>query len=137
MDKIFVSKQAALVIMLIGAILATGALVVISKSKAEQERCCETVSAVVVEFKTIKRVRTTYAPVLEYSYNGKSYRWTSYVSTNPPRFEVGQKVSVKIDPDNPAEGYDASDGNKAAVMISLGAGIVLFLFGTIRIATNE
>jgi len=46
---------------------------------------------------------TMYTPTYGYSYNGKNYTYTSSTSSSSPDYDIGEKVEVLVDPDNPEE----------------------------------
>jgi hypothetical protein len=44
---------------------------------------------------------TTYSPIVEFQFNGQSYRISSEVSSSPPAFEIGEEVELFVPPSNP------------------------------------
>ena len=44
-----------------------------------------------------------YASIYEYDYRGKRYTYTSNTSSSSPSGEIGEKVEVLVDPDNPED----------------------------------
>lgn len=75
--------------------------------------CTEEVTAVVVEMVehkprgsagTMKR-RSTYSPVFEYELGGKQYSYASKVSSYPPEFSEGERVTIWVNPNDPNEIY--------------------------------
>ncbi|EMI46032.1 DUF3592 domain-containing protein [Rhodopirellula sp. SWK7] len=40
-------------------------------------------------------------PVFEYQIHGKDYRWERSISSNPPRYSVGDSAELYVDPDRP------------------------------------
>lgn len=45
---------------------------------------------------------TTYSPIIEFQANGQSYSFDGNVSSNPPQYQVGDKVNVRYDKDDPS-----------------------------------
>ena len=45
---------------------------------------------------------TTYSPIIEFQANGHSYSFDGNVSSNPPQYQVGDKVNVRYDKDDPS-----------------------------------
>ena len=102
-----------------------------------KKRYSEEVNAVVVEnvkSESINRSKknkedNTYAPVFSYEYNGKKYRVKGNTYTNPPEYDVGDEVTIKIDPDDP-EDISAPESKKifiiGIILDAIGIGIVIF-----------
>ncbi|MBI5945986.1 MAG: DUF3592 domain-containing protein [Chloroflexi bacterium] len=44
---------------------------------------------------------TTYTPIVEFQVNGQTYSFKGGISSNPPKYSVGDRVEVRFDPDNP------------------------------------
>lgn len=128
------------IFMVFGAILALVALSLLISRGAGKRRCTERVAAVVVDnervvSKTMDRP-FTYAAVFEYEFRGQIYRHKSSISTNPPRYQVGQRVELMIDPDDPGTVYDKSGAADAACFIVLGAAAVFLLLGIFGVSLN-
>lgn len=45
---------------------------------------------------------TTYSPVIEFQVNGQSYTFENNISSNPPQYEVGDRVAVRYDREDPS-----------------------------------
>ncbi|MDE6733274.1 MAG: DUF3592 domain-containing protein [Oscillospiraceae bacterium] len=140
-----------MVFVVVGAIVEAFGLLMLIGSSGGENRYTAAVPAVVVglEERTSTRYQrhgtrkhsqretvTTYAPIYEYSYNGQDYRYTSKVSSNPPRFQAGQHVELKIDPDNPEKVYDNSGMANIACFIFMGAGAVFLFIGIFGVSLN-
>ena len=142
-----------MVFVVVGVIVAAlGLLALIGSSgSGGEKRYTESVPAVVVGFEERESTRyrkhgthknrqretvTTYAPIYEYTYNGQNYRYTSKVSANPPQFRAGQRVELKIDPDDPEKVYDKSGTGNIASFIFLGAGAIFLLLGIVGVNRN-
>lgn len=48
----------------------------------------------------------SYAPVFTYEFDGKTYNVQSRVYSQTPKYNVGEKVALKIDPSDPEHFYD-------------------------------
>jgi hypothetical protein len=44
-----------------------------------------------------------YTPTFEYEFNGQSYTHVSSTSTSSKEFEIGQTISILVDPKDPQE----------------------------------
>ena len=45
---------------------------------------------------------TTYSPIIEFQANGQTYSFDGNVSSNPPQYQVGDKVNVRYDKNDPS-----------------------------------
>jgi len=45
----------------------------------------------------------TFLPIFEYEWEGRTYRKKAGFSSNPPRYRVGETVSLYVDAANPAD----------------------------------
>lgn len=128
------------IFMVAGAIAAAVALLLLLGRGADKKRCTEPVAAVVVDYETVvsrsREFRSTYAPVLEYEYRGQTYRHKSSISTNPPRFQIGQRVELMIDPNDPDTAYDKSGAADAACVIVIAAGGIFLFLGIFGVSLN-
>lgn len=86
-------------------------------------KCTEQVSAVVVKNLEVNKLRggnkgkvhgTTYAPIFEYEYDGKEYSYISKISSNPAEYSAGERVTIRVNPNDPDEIYHKPKG---AVML--------------------
>lgn len=75
-----------------------------------------------------RRDSTLYAPVFQFDYNGKKYTVKSSTSSDPPAYEVGDVVKLKINPDDPTDFYAPSD--KTLNMI----GIIFLIIGAFQLS---
>lgn len=123
-----------------GVIAAAVSFLLLLGRGADKKRCTEPVTAVVVDYETVvsKTMKHpfTYAPVLEYEFRGQTYRHKSSISTNPPRFQIGQRVELKIDPDDPGTAYDKSGAADAACFIVMGASAIFLFLGIFGVSLN-
>ena len=98
--------------------------------KLKDKKCTETVIAEVVENLTEHDRHShsgssvLYRPVFAFTYKGENYRIESNTSANPPAFDIGEEVKLKIDPDDPSNIYAPADKTYALIGI-----IFLFISG--------
>jgi len=71
---------------------------------------------------------TSYYPEFSFTANGKLYEKRSMVGTPRPRFDKGQKITVKFDPNNPDDYYIEEDGLSNVVFyLFLVVGIIMLI----------
>ena len=122
--------------LLIGIIFMTiGCYLLISRAQTKSQ-CDTEVKAVVVDMVTYRsrsglKKHITYAPVIEYEYKGKTYRYTSDVGSKPAKYKRGDSFSVMIDSNSPDVVYMPTDDINYVlfVLVIIGAAV----FGTIGI----
>lgn len=125
------------ILIIVGLLFAVVGIIIIVSSKAKSKRCTETVMAEVVDnitsvSYTDKRPSTTYKPVFSFTYDGKSYQFNSNTSANPPVFQVGEIVELKVNPDNPADFYAEKDKvTKILSMAFTAIGVLLTIVGIV------
>lgn len=67
------------------------------------------VDAIVVEMDTHSDSDgTSYSPIFEYAYEGKTYRYNSVNSSNPPTHRVGDHTVLLVNPENPEKARENS-----------------------------
>lgn len=103
----------------------------------KSKKCTETVRAEVVENLSVKsrhksvrghhRTNIIYKPVFSFTYNGKDYCVESKTSSNPPAFQPGEIVELKINPNNPTDFYAPSDKTTSFIGIIFTAMGALFM----------
>lgn len=107
----------------------------------KKERCSEPVTAQVYGYKYQNGSNSgSVAPIMGYTYNGKGYRYIPSTYSNPPEFEIGEKVEAFCNPDKPGELYYES---KALNIISTvftiiggvicGVGVVIIIVEVVAI----
>jgi len=73
------------------------------------EKNALTVKGTVVEFQSYESRNknssstTMYTPVFEYEFKGKKYTYVSTSSSNIHEYEVGERLDILVDPENPSE----------------------------------
>jgi hypothetical protein len=82
---------------------------------------------------------TTYAPVVAFkTAGGRNFEFQSNFYSNPPAYEVGQKVTVLYPPDRPGEAQIKGAGNLLMIIFGIVGGVELliglFLAGKAMIA---
>ena len=111
-----------LFLLVFGAAFLGAGIFLMREQKHLKEVCITEVQSTVIENKkrTVKKKKhktsIKYTPVFEYDYNGKTYTFKSDLSTNPPRYSVGEKVQIMINPDNPSEVYVPSDSTTKKII---------------------
>ncbi|HEZ7985871.1 MAG TPA: DUF3592 domain-containing protein [Ruminococcus sp.] len=103
----------------------------------KSKKCTETVIAEVVENLSYesshrsrnghRRTNTMYKPVFSFTYNGKDYCVESKTSSDPPAFQPGEIVELKINPNNPTDFYAPSDKTTSFIGIIFTAMGALFM----------
>lgn len=68
-----------------------------------------------------------YKPVFSFTYNEKDYLVESKTSSDPPAFQSGEIVELKINPDDPTDFYAPSDKTTSFIGIIFTAMGALFL----------
>lgn len=112
-------------------------IVVLMIPKIKAQKCTESVRAEVVENLLVesshksgsghRRTSTMYKPVFSFTYNGKDYLVESKTSSDPPAFQPGEIVELKINPDDPTDFYAPSDKTTSFIGIIFTAMGALFL----------
>ncbi len=112
-------------------------IVVLMIPKFKAQKCTESVRAEVVENLLVEgshrsknghhRASVTYKPVFSFTYNGKDYRIESKSSSDPPAFQQGEIVELKINPDDPTDFYAPSDKTTRFIGVIFTAMGALFL----------
>lgn len=111
-----------------------------------EKKCTESVTAEIVENIAVNtktkskhghKTVTTYKPVYDFEYNGQNYRIESNISSNPARFEVGEKTEVKVNPADPQEIYVPADkADDFATIIFIVFGVIFLIFGILLIVKS-
>lgn len=90
-----------------------------------------------------RRSSSGSAPIVEFrDQTGKYHRFESNVSSSPPRYAVGDPVTIKYQPDNPSNAaiddflsnylFTLIFGGIGLVFFTIGAGILIVVFGRKR-----
>lgn len=109
-----------------------GGFFYIKADNEQKAQCTVEIEAVVEENATVyikkksskPKTRISYAPVYSYEYNGKPYSIKSNNSSKPPRYDVGEKVEIMINPDNPSQIYEPGVVNMIFPIILTAGGAV-------------
>lgn len=122
--------------------IAIGSIVMMYP-KIKSHKCTETVVAEVVDNlsdvshhssgrKHRSHSSVVYRPVFAFTYEGKDYRIKSHTASNPPAFDVSEKVELKIDPDDPKDFYAPSDKTTSIIgIIFIAMGSLFLIMGII------
>lgn len=130
------SKRFFVVFGILSAVFAIGGVNLFLYDCNLRKSCIAPVEAVVAENvrNHDSRNGNAVAPVFEYEFNGAEFRIKSHVSTYPPRFSVGERVNLLVNPDKPETFVE--DGSVllrlvSAVMVAVSAlflGTIVFVF---------
>lgn len=127
-DASLVFKILGCVFMGIGVLLIAICLLVSHFLNEKYDRCTETTTGIVIN--NVSNGEGAYAPVFKYEVDGKEYEDKSSLSTDPPKYEVGDEIEVHYNPDKPEEYY--VDKVLIVVQIVLYAiGGFFFIFGLV------
>lgn len=122
---------------LAGLIAAAVGIYLLAGRISDKKRCTEPVPAVVVDLEKVvsrgSKKSITYAPVFEYEYHGMTYYYTSPISSKPPDYERGERVTLMIDPNYPNVAYVDDKTAMTFIIICLGFGVLFVGFGGIGI----
>lgn len=120
-------------IIFFSVLFITVGIIVSFVPKIKTKKCTEPVKAEVVDniLSNDKKGKYSknFSPVFQFEYKGEKYTVISKASSNPPAFRIGERVELKIDPDNPNDFYAPSDktfGMIGIIFLIMG-GIFLFV----------
>lgn len=134
-------KFIPIIFLVVSVILSVAGAIALSYHKIKSYSCTESVTATVIEnlygHSEIKRTNkrrhistehAVYRPIFRFTYNGVEYDVVSNTASNPPKFEVGDIVELKINPENPREFYAPADRTTNFIgIIFLGISGVFFI----------
>lgn len=126
-------------ILVMGIIFLVVAIVVKVSFDKKSESCTQIVEASIVDIRKMERTESgettpqyvSYFPVYEYEYKGKIYKSGSNVGNLKNAFEIGKKVKIYIDPQNPEKIYEDSNVPKLLVGIFGAVGTILILISVL------
>lgn len=112
-----VQKKVIIILILIGLLVTFLPYIFLSKlfdsmiPERNKKGCTENVTAVVTEQTKFDEssndaLSDSFAPVFSYEYNEISYKAESHVYSNEPTYNIGDKVELLIDPNDPQRFYD-------------------------------
>ena len=129
-------REFGLFALLIGVLFLSFGVIIMLMESGKRKNCTYGLVATVVDnvvcrdSNRIDNFRRTYAPVFWFEYNGRTYQVRSNVSTNVPRYKLGQQVSLKINPDDPYQVRELDNNLGVIVGASmLGVGVVGLVAG--------
>ena len=116
------------------AFLAVFTLLRLSQ-KGKQERCSLVTNGTVEDYVYQgigRRSGKLWRPVFEYRANGSAFRKLSHFGTSKKMFPIGQRVTIRYNPDN-AEEYYVEELNVSDILqkVFLFSGVALILAGVI------
>ena len=129
----------------VGLFFAGFGMYLIRENRQLVARCTEEVPGIVAGMQEhYGNSGTLYAPVFEYSFDGKDFRQESDMASYPPKFSEGEAVTVMVNPDDPYEytvqGYTEKT-TMARIFIILGlviaAFFLLFVYHFYKINRDE
>lgn len=114
------------IFLLVGAAFAAIGIA-LSNSQAKLEAACtESVTAVVIRYKTSSD--GLESPVYEYEYNGTKHSYSSNAYSSDPPYRVGDKAELMVNPDKPQQAYapaDKTTGSLGKVFTFMGFGFMI------------
>ena len=134
------SQQASLkaltiisVVFILVAVLMFALMIIITTSmKNKYARCTAEVDGIVIE--NILETHTdndgtsrSYYPVFKYEYEGRTYTERSNSGRYPAKYQVGDNVTVHVNPDKPSEFYVDKDDFIITLIFSIIGGVFLIL----------
>lgn len=130
-------KVVGIFFVLFSIVFLIAGIVVLMLPKIKAQKCTESVRAEVVENLPVasshksgsghRRTNIMYKPVFSFTYNGKNYNVESKTSSDPPAFQSGEIVELKINPDDPTDFYAPDDKTTRFIGIIFTAMGALFL----------
>jgi hypothetical protein len=87
-------------------IILLGAAVYVGKSSWELKQQGASATGSVVSLREVPETDNsgvTYAPVINYDVNGRTYTYESSNSSDPPAYDVGEKVQLLYRPNDPED----------------------------------
>ncbi|KAB7788490.1 DUF3592 domain-containing protein [Bifidobacterium cebidarum] len=108
---------------LVGAILLVPTLLSLISEVQLRRDCTEPTDGIVTQLilnpadESDDDSSDTWTPVFRYIVNGQSYEKRSSISTSPPRYKVGQAITILYDPADPNR-YIAKGDNSALILYS-------------------
>lgn len=116
--------------LLIGIAFASAGLYLFISRAQTKSQCDTEVNAVVIDIVSLKTAglhkHVTYAPVLEYEYNGKTYDYRSNSGSKPAKYKRGQKLKILIDSNSPDVVYIPDDDSDKVFFILMILGGAVF-----------
>ena len=102
-------KGTGLIFMLFGVAFLAVAAILFAYDSHLRKVCTAETTATVIENVAVKSGSSsknksgtlTFAPVFEYGFGGIHYKNQSSVSSNPPKYEIGDTVKILVNPDFP------------------------------------
>ncbi len=107
------------------------------------DKCTLEVEAVVVQnvlSSTGSNKGSSYYPVFRYEYDGKVYQQKSSSGRKPAKYEIGDKVTLHINPDKPMQFYDEKEDKLVMIIISSIAGfffVIALIFTALSISKKK
>ena len=120
----------AVIFFIVSVFLLAVMYVTVKVMRDGYDKCTLEVDAVVVQNVLSSRGSnkgSSYYPVFKYEYDGKVYQQKSSSGKKPAKYEVGDKVTLHINPDKPMQFYDEKEDTLVMIIISSIAGFFFVL----------
>lgn len=126
---------------LLTAIILFAAGVYLYKTRINEAATFTKTTGIVTELREVKGnvdVGTTYKPILKYKdKNGREYIYTSANSSDPPAYDIGEKVEMFYNETNPEEAFINSAWEKwTGTIVLFICAVVMFPIGIWMIFTG-
>ena len=128
----------SIVSLLIGSIFLGIASTLFWHLKVKHDTCNACVTAYVVDFHRQwdigddNRLRERMSPVYEYTIGQTTFRATSRTTYGMPKHTIGQKVMLRVNPNNPEEIYEEQeDLTKTVAIFFVIVGIILYIIAAL------
>lgn len=124
----------------IGLVFFIMSFVISSQMEKAAERCTEEVPAVVSDLISVKDDEggVTYKAEFSYTVDNKEYVVCDSTSYFPSKYQVGDEVTLKYNPDKPDDMITDKNANKFIVTIFRVLGIIVFIVGIpVKIAIRK
>lgn len=115
-----------IILITIGVVVTAIVAVIVVRGQQFEDRAIRASGVVTA----MENDQGSFRPVVTYAVDGQERTFTASVASNPPAYEIGEKVTVLIDPVNR---YDVKIEGQGTVvgMVFLGVGIAALLAGVI------
>lgn len=126
------------------ALLITGIVLMVNKNK-KIKRCSGEAKGTVIELdgrthtdSDTGHISEVYAPIVEYTVNGETYREMNDIHTSPCNYTVGQTIIVRYDPSDPSVMIlEGDSGMKFLYYLFIGMGSVYVVIALIILAVDR
>ena len=122
----------AVVFTLVGVLLLALMIIITTSMKKKYERCTATVDGIVIEniletHADDDGTSRSYYPVFKYEYEGRTYTEKSNSGRYPAKYQIGDPVTVHLNPNKPSEFYVDKDDFIVKLVLSIISGVFILL----------